>query len=213
MPNSPYTGIYKSGAHGLARLSNQQLEEVGSFVPQMAVKILLDGRPSVNWHVVHDPFQGQGDDGNFCKNPFSNVLSPPPQKGEPAGHVKAFIETVSSLPGGLKNQPESALNLPVYEHAGVNVNGSDVSGHMIAPYEMIWKPNPAVGWDLENANDYRVNLAEIPSGSLLYTVYARKTKNAKEEKIGKLITESEFASSKYGDEGIFYRHSHKRWQP
>jgi hypothetical protein len=178
----------------------------------MTVKILLNRRPSVNFHVIFNPFEGQGDDGNFFKHPFSNILPPPPP-GEPAGHVKTFIECVATLPGGPNNQPESAMNIPVWEQAAVNVNGTNVSGHVVGPYQLIFKPNPAVGWAPSDKNDFRVNLAKIPAGSLLYTVYARKTKDAAEEKIAQLITESEFVASTYGDEGLFFKHSRKRWHP
>ncbi|OQV18901.1 hypothetical protein BV898_06963 [Hypsibius exemplaris] len=210
-PTNPYTGLYQTGVHGLIRLSNQQLGNIG-FNPSMALKIPIDGKPSLNWQAMFNQSIGQGDDHNFFKNPFTNILPYAPSTMKPLPHVQAFMDSLTILPGGEADRPESIVNLPVYEHGAVHQNGSAVTGHVVSPYEIIFRPNKALGWAPEDRTDYRVHLSKLPPGSLLYTVVARRTVDAEEETIGEIITESEFVASHYGDYTLFFKHSRQRWQ-
>lgn len=50
-------------------------------------------------------------------------------------------------------------------------------------------------------------LNSIPAGSIVYDVYAIASPNACEVKIGSVKILSQFVSSKFGDENLFFRHN------
>jgi hypothetical protein len=49
-PNSSYTGLFKTGGMGIARLSLAK-QDYTNFIPGMAIKILIDGQRSQNFQV------------------------------------------------------------------------------------------------------------------------------------------------------------------
>ena len=53
--------------------------------------------------------------------------------------------------------------------------------------------------DPASTEDFRSLLANIPSGSLLYRMYGKATRNAKQIYIGSITTESAFVASEFGD--------------
>ncbi|OQV18156.1 hypothetical protein BV898_07745 [Hypsibius exemplaris] len=207
-----YTGVFKDGGRGLIRLSDQLWSEVGSFNPSLAVKILLDGRPSVNFHAIHKPNVGQGNDLNFFKNPLRTIVNG--SGGPVTPTAKSFACSLLLLPGGVNDRPESPGNMPLYEQAEVTAPGGKEVEKVVAPFEITFLPNPAMAWNGSETQDYRLKLALIPAESVLYTVLARRTPNATEhELIGQLVTRSRFVASQYGDEKLAFRHASKRWQP
>lgn len=211
-PGSPFTGVFKSGAHGLARLSDW-LRFPGLFHPLVSVKLLLDQKPSVNFVMGYDPLQGQDTSHNFFARTFRNIAKPslggPVNPGD--DHNACFLKTWANLPGDQDDKPATPYNMPVYQHASLNTDGTDVTC-VVAPFELIFQPNPAVASDPDDTTDFRVVLARIPAGTRLYRVFARRDALSEEEDIGELVTESEMVASKYGDEGLFIQHPTKRWR-
>ena len=61
--------------------------------------------------------------------------------------------------------------------------------------------------------DMRAASASIPAGTVLWTVSAKAAHAAPDEEaehLGKVVTTSEFVSSKYGDESLFFQHMQHR---
>lgn len=61
--------------------------------------------------------------------------------------------------------------------------------------------------------DMRAASASIPAGTVLWTVSAKATQETPDEEaehLGKVVTTSEFVSSKYGDESLFFQHMQHR---
>ncbi|OWA54103.1 hypothetical protein BV898_18520 [Hypsibius exemplaris] len=206
--NSTYTGIFKSGGIGLARLSLAK-EDYENYTPGMGLKILIDGQQSQNLQVMWS-VDGQGTNKNFFHNTFSNII-PPPQSFALKVLSKAFDGAIEMLPGTTQDRPESNHNLPLYEQASVTRDGQPVE-KVVAPYQVNFIPNPAAGWDPANTQDVRVNLNAIPEGTVLYTLTAKRTSTATEEVIGQLITKSPFVASAYEDATLFFQHAAKRWR-
>lgn len=76
-PTSPYSGIFKTGAVGIARMSLAlPFAHDGNFVPGLALKFLVDGQPSKNLTVM-ERFEGQGTNTNYFKSVFTNILPDP----------------------------------------------------------------------------------------------------------------------------------------
>lgn len=59
--------------------------------------------------------------------------------------------------------------------------------------------------------DMRTALAQVPSGTTLYSMYLMETpQDDVGEKIGTLVTESEMVASKFGDDDLFFKHMRTR---
>ena len=207
--NSRYSGIFKSGGVGLARLS--LAKQSGSFTPGMALKIFVNGEPSVNFQVMYS-LEGQGDDRNFFENKFSNVITLPTGFAlRLLGGV--FESAVKSLSSDPAERPESATHLPLLEAAQINADGIFMAtDSIVEPYQMIFTPNQEVKQLLSSEldQDMRLGLARIPHESVLYSVSLKATAHAEEEVIGQLVLKSSFVASEYGDTQLFFQHQSSR---
>ncbi len=191
--DTPFTGTFRSGAIGLARLSlagNPQA--LGSYTPGMALKFLLDGQASVNVAVMYS-LDGQGEDTNFFLHSFSNRI-PEPQSLM-LKTLKLWFQVFVSNP----------LVLNVDHFASLNVDGSLVETPVV-PYQLYFVPTMALQISNHSLNDFRADLAKIPAGSLLYVVMARRFAGDKAFEIGRLYTTSEMIASQYGDHQLFFQH-------
>ncbi|OWA54102.1 hypothetical protein BV898_18519 [Hypsibius exemplaris] len=206
--SSTYTGVFKSGGIGLARLSLAK-EDYQEYTPGMGLKILIDGQRSQNFQVMWS-VDGQGTNKNFFHHTFTNII-PPAQSFTLRMISAAFTKAIALLPGSPEDHPESDINLGLYEQASVTSDGQTVED-VKAPYQVNFIPNPRAGWDSANSRDVRVNLNDIPQGTVLYTVTAKRTATAPEHVIGQLVTTSPFVASAYQDEKLFFQHAGKRWR-
>lgn len=207
---SSFTGVFKSGGIGLFRASLAS-DPRKAFVPGFAYKILVDGRASVNLFALNST-TGQRNNTNFFALSKSNIIVQA-SSGDPGiiNAAKAFAAAVRRLPGGPDDKPVSSVNLPMYEAASIESSGKRVE-KVVAPFKVNYIPNPSAGWDPASTEDFRVHLANIAEGTVLYTVEGMRTLNGTAEKIGKLVTRSPFFGSHYGDETLFFEHPSKRWK-
>ena len=188
------SGIFKTGALGLARLSLAGNPHAArSYIPGMGLKLLIDGHPSVNLQVMHK-VTGQGKDQNFFKENFSNVIPDPP-----------FFMWLFAMAFATVKNPPTVLSV---NHLGViRRDGTTVAVEEIIPvYQIVMMPNHTLDFDPQTSNDFREELAKIKENSVLYNLYIRHTKNDELVKIGSLVTRSKFISSAYGDERLFFQH-------
>lgn len=175
----PYDGVLKDGTAGLARLSLAGDPDIlGSYTPGMAVKFLQDGEPSLNLHVMKS-LSGQGQNQNFFKETFSNILPEAP----------FYLRFLALAFAHVKNPPTEL----------------EVS-HIAPVYQILFKPNHEYNIDPNTQEDFRVELSRIPKNSRLYDVFVRRTKSSNLEQVGSLFTRSRFIASKYGDEKLFFQH-------
>lgn len=202
-PSSPFTGIFQTGGHGIVRLSIAK--QKSPFTPGMALKILIDENPSLNFHVMNS-LDGQ-DSTNFFEREFSNVILPP-SFGNPAQLLEApFQRAVDRLQ---PNGPESPINLPLFQAASQERSGRLVQAPVV-PYQIIFTPSRDIPLNEKDYElNYRVYLAQIPAGTILYTVNLKLNKNDKPVTVGKLVLKSQFVASKYEDETLFFQHTNLR---
>lgn len=193
-PDVQMSGIFETGAIGLARLSLAGNPHAArSYIPGMGLKLLIDGNPSVNLQVMHS-LMGQGKDQNFFKENFSNIIPDPP----------FFLWLFAKAFATAKNPP-TVLNV---DHLSlIQRDGAPVEeDRIISVYQIILVPNHELYIDSKTPNDFREELAKIKENSLLYSLYIRHTKKGELVKIGSLVTRSRFISSAYGDERLFFQH-------
>jgi hypothetical protein len=208
--DSPYTGIFQSGGLALLRASTPiHGQSNHSISPTLALKILIDGQESQNL-VLANLRTGQSQDGNFFASSLFNIR---PATESPSPIDEAFQASLELLPGSKADKPESALNMGLFEQAAVSANGQKVMAiNIVTPYMVTLTPNAALGWEALDGTDYRLKLANIAEGSLLYNVSARQTMDGEDQVIGQLISTSAFIASVYGDEHLFFNHARKPWK-
>lgn len=187
----PFTGIYKSGAIGFARLSLGMPASVTSYVPGMAIKFLIDKHPSLNLHVMN-ALEGQEWNWNFFAKPFSNKIA------HPSSWVLLAIEVIFQW------THDPANELPLWRLAAVDQNG-EATGIPVYPEQIYFIPAAEVN-DLipeHSREDFRISLSQVAFGPL-YEVYG--VYQGKEHHIGTLMLESKLLASLYGDKVMFFQH-------
>ena len=127
--------------------------------------------------------------------------------------TKVFQAALYLLSANWMNRPENPNNMPLYEHASVRVDGSAVNkGKVVAPWKIDFVPNKVLSWDPSTEKDFRWHLAnDVPTGSVLYDVVLYRTRESAGQHVGRLITDSPFVASMYGDERLYMRHASNRW--
>lgn len=204
-----YTGIFRSGAPCMiGRFSLATKPTATTSIPGLALKIFIDGdQPSINLHLMHS-LDGQAGQNYFAQT-FSNILPPP--EGF-AGRLIASLFARSAVLFGAKDPNPGRLTL---EHlAGTLPNGHRIPA-LKAPYQLLLKPTPqahALIQDASAKGDFRLKLAELPVGQVLYDIYTLDegdpTENAKF--LGQLILASQVVPSRYGDENLYFQHHMER---
>lgn len=201
--SSKYTGVFSPGNKaGISRISRAILDDK-MFVPGMATKILIDGKPSVNLFSMNG-IDGQGKDKNIFKLPFTNFIPDPAGVAQKLLASK-FREASDDLPGGVCDRPLTESKMPLLGAASQNVSGT-VIAKPNAPLVWHLTPNTALGWDGSDPTDYRLQLAKIAVDSVLYTVAVSTTEGGPKETIGKLVLKSNFVASDYEDSTLFFKH-------
>jgi hypothetical protein len=216
-----YTGVLAPGTvtRGVTRFSLAGDPNLIGFTPGMALKFLIDGRPSVNV-VAMDSLMGQGRDRNFFSRAFANGVPDPRTEvawWDVVNKVKAkAIALVSGtlFRAALAQGPEA----PDPNHLGVdhlaawNPDGTNVPLEARDyPNDVVFEPSAELvdAWDADfsPSDDYRDVLAAIVTpGTVLYTVHAAREGRAL-ERIGELRATSTFVASKWGDFRLFFRHN------
>lgn len=192
-PKASSSGLLKSGAIGIARLSLAGNPNLMGYTPGMGLKLLVDGKPSVNLHVMNS-LSGQNNDQNFFALEFSNILPKPP----------FYLSLLAQAFTRVKSPP---TELNINGITQVNSSGEVVESENIKNvYQIVFRPNPELAIASDTQRDFREELAEIPSGSTLYSVFTRRHESSDLKKVGYLVTRSEFVASRYGDEKLFFQH-------
>jgi hypothetical protein len=188
--NTPYEGLFKSGAIGIARASLAAPEGSFSFTPGIALKFLVDGKQSLNIFAM-DSLDGQGKNRNYFAKTFSNELHFPKN---PALKLlaRAFDKAVKKL-----GRDRTPMYLPL-THLGQG--GLTPAVIKLVPAEVSFPNNSKL--------DLRDMLSTIKAGTVIYKVFVSEARRPDHfwVELGEIVTESEFIPSRYGDEKLFFQH-------
>jgi hypothetical protein len=205
-----YTGLFQGAECSLLRLS-LTFKPAGrkAVAPGLALKILRDGVPSANVSALVS-LEGQGKDFNFLANPLSNIV--PIGTGFGLKQVHKIFKKLSPF-------PEELLAVDV---ARVDSHGVPAET-IVAPRQLFFVPERELGFS-STEHDVREDLLAIPAGTTLYQLralpsdrhadfdYSEYTAEkaaeflAESEHVADIVTSSEFVASRFGDEGIFFKH-------
>ena len=210
--NHPYTGVFKGGQHGIGRFTSGMPVDTKTptLWPGISVKFMRDGIDSANAVIMYG-IHGQNDL-NFFANSWSNHVLP--------------VMTPDAIPGGIafKTSTEYIHNMGLSNFASFDEEG-EAEKDVVFP----WRIRFGQTGEFHSPSDtydrpYTTYLREIPAGSHLFNIYAMDVPpelGGTEMLIGKLYSESEFVTSHWGDEHLFFRHQrmdddlkyHPEWEP
>lgn len=210
-PDTPFTGLFKGADYGLLRCSLTGDPADRGFAPGLAIKFLVDGKPSENFSALVS-LTGQGNNYNFFANEFSNIVPVVHQIGPKL--INFIFRRVSRYPTKLSLQ---------------DLSKTDQQGKIQPipryPAQIFLMPNPAVQFPESPPHDFRDDLVTIAPGTQLFSVYATDSVSGEENTpdelnrpgtrqnaqwIGSIETTSEFVCSAYGDSQLFFRHQRFR---
>jgi len=204
LENNPYTGIFRGSQNAFIRFSvAKQLDTskttaagaLGNFAPGIALKFLRDGVASANLVAMFST-SGQSSWNPF-KNDFTNSFS---LDANPDVLQKALAAKFSSVTNSVATV--GLLDLASYDEKGNSIKEPRF------PFKLIFRPTAQVNklFPDDYSDSYTNQLKTIPSGTTVYEVYAIDQPGCNETKIGAIRINSNFKTSRFGDEQMFFRH-------
>lgn len=202
-PDTPFTGLFRGADFGLMRLSLTGDPAARGFAPGVAMKFLIDQRPSANFSALVS-LEGQGNNYNFFAHEFSNIVPVVNRIGPKL--INLIFRRTSRFPTKLDLE-----NLSQFQQNGT---AESAPKH---PLQIFLVPNPQVQFPESPPRDFRQDLATIPAGTTLFSVYGIVAEKLDQDSsnlqnrqqaqlIGQITTTSEFVASAYGDSRLFFRH-------
>lgn len=192
-PDNPAGGVL-NGAPALVRLSISGHPEKGGFSPSMTLKLLIDGFPSVNLHLMTS-IDGQPDDHDFFRDPLTNILPAP---------VSAAGKLSAPLLARIIGQ-RNPFRMDV-DHLAFRDRSGAISYDPKPPYQVVFRPRLS---PLRTTGDFRAALTMIPAGAELYEAWVRYAPGGDLTRAGAVVTTTEFIASEFGDRVLHFHH--RRW--
>lgn len=199
-PGAPaYTGLWKTGAVGLVRLS--LADDLDPYIPGVGLKLLVDGGPSAN--VLAIP--------NFAHQKSSDFFLRAPTNVLPGTAGLGFL---GKLQIGLfiriqKRAVPHPLILSLERLGAVERSGAAVEAPR-SPHQIEFRPGD-VHLPADSQEDFRALLAaQVPAGTVIYRVFGRD-QGGEWAYLGAVRTESAFVASAYGDKELHF--VHHEWFP
>jgi len=207
-----FTGDFKGNECGLIRLSLTYKPEKRGVAPGLALKFFKDNQLKTSNFSALTSLDSQGQDYNFFKKPFSNVVPLSDKIG--AKIVNKIFALYAKFPN----------YIGVTDLAKIKSDGL-VESKPHSPVQLFLVPNKELETPALPKRDFRIDLMKIPAGTKLFDVYALsleslggtswvKKYNPSQEKehlknavhVGTLETQSEFLASEFGDTQLFFKH-------
>jgi hypothetical protein len=205
VPNHKYTGLLSSGAkNALLRLSAAKEYDVtkssstgayNNFAPGFGLKFLVDNGISQNLVAMFDTM-GQAS-WNYFKNTFTNNF----RINQNPDLANKMIAT------SFARETNWISGVGLLDIASITENGT-INNNPKYPFRLDFVPNPQLTkmFKDEYTEDYKKIISRIPSGTLIYTVFVIDEPGCEGEKIGELVSQSEFTTSLFSDRLLFFRH-------
>jgi hypothetical protein len=190
-PGHPFTGFYSEGGIGLARLSLAASE--AEYSPGIALKLLVDGKPSVNVFAIPS-LEPQSSRDFFLRTPTNHF---PVGDGFVVKQVNGILEREAGV---------AAANRVRVDHlAAIGPSGQPVTSPN-GPDQIEFRP-AQVHFDPNTTRDFRMELADIPPGTVIYEVWGRSASTGDSYvPLGSVRTTSPFVASRFGDEELSFQH-------
>ena len=184
--------------NGLIRLSLTDVPKDNTYKPGIAIKVLIDEKASSNVSLLVnlDGFSS----GNIFSETFSNIVPPPESTKGKVG--VALFRLRSKYPTAIKVDSFSSTN-----QMGDKINNEKTVK------QIYFVPSTRLKNNLNFEGDPRSYVTDLPISTTLFHVYGRldggfeySPRQNVHEYLGELILDSEFVSSSFGDNNLFFNH-------
>ncbi len=203
--NPLFTGMLKSGNNNcFLRFSTAKKfnpakssakEAFSNFVPSMALKCLIDKKPSVNLMAMVD-ITGQ-ESWNFFKNPLkSNFDAKTPSDMAVKLLINSF-KKISDFPSAV-----GISDFTKFDEQG------NIENEPVYPFYLEFAPveeNQKLFEDYYTKDWKDIIIKGVDEGKVIYNIIAHRI-GCLPEKIGELVTASKFTTSFFSDRKLFFRH-------
>lgn len=203
-PSNPYTGIFQGASNVLIRLSSAKKPDFSkttaagaddNLTPGMSLKFLRDGLPSANLLAMY------GVNGfpswNFFFKDFSNHI--PNANGIPLKLLSCkFAQATKYITEiGMKDMAQ-------FDEKGREIAEDEAN----FPWKLIFRPTAEAKKLFPDnfESEYTDQLKRIPIGTVIYDVLAVANPDAEPVKIGGLRSRTQFITSQWADENLFFQH-------
>ena len=191
----PFTGLFATGGVGFVRAS--LAVGMPNYSPAVALKFLLDGPHASENLLLHQSLDTQASRDFFERAPTNHTLTP-----------STFPNTLMTpLLRFWLSRISSPIEIQRLDHLAAVTNNGTVVERPVAPGLVYLYAADEVHNDPASTEDFRALLADIPSGSLLYRMYGKATRSARQVYMGSITTESAFVASEFGDRILAFRHA------
>jgi hypothetical protein len=188
------TGIFESGAVGIARLSLTRGQ--AQFAPSVAFKFLVDGDHISENLLLDQSIEAQSSLDFFERAPTNWTINPMRQP------IKTFWPIAVKWLSTISNPMFQSV-----EHlAAIKSDGTKVE-KPVYPQTVFLYGEDSHHTDPSLADDFRVELSKIKPGTRLYRMYGRMTAESEQIYLGHMTTESPFVASAFGDRILALRHT------
>lgn len=192
-----FTGFLETGGVGLIRFS----DALGGpeFVPTLALKIPVDGKPSLNFFA--NPGERRSPkDRDFLSKMFSNGTPAP--KGALATLLAGRFEAGAASLGATRVY---ANYLPLHHLAGAHVDGSEV-GSPVVPDRLELRATAEAHAAYAEGVDFRLGLAALEPGTRVFEISVAERIDAEAVPLGHLTLDTRPVASSFGDDRLFFQH-------
>lgn len=206
-----YTGLFKTGATGIARFSLALPPTEKSITPGAAFKFWVKEKPSAN--IMAMPGLGGQPERNIFERVYLTDLPKPDVTDKSFVETKklefledAFVESLEYV----NQKGGNPRSLKLDHLAKWTDDGQEVS-EPDAPYSLMFLPTEAAKNLMAKAtvnDDFRATLEGQGNGITLFEVCALSTKGENIWfVIGEIVAESNFVNSRFGDKELFFKHN------
>lgn len=193
----PFTGMLEKGGEAIVRFSDAK--GGGNFLPSLAFKFFIDGRASTNVLVLPSEYREKGDIRCFSST-YCNA-TPPAKELDTKLVQNRFQATAKAL----EATRLYAVYLPLHDFASIRADGTKPESPVV-PDRIEFVPTDDVKKACPELPEFRKAMAAIPSGTVLFKVFAAPKIDAPLQPIGEVRQESPWVASAYGDTRLFFQH-------
>ena len=198
---SKFTGLLapspEGGAIGLIRMSLvAKVFRDAAYTPALSLKLLIDAKPSADVLAMNHTV-GQGRDFNLFSNTMTNDLT----------HTHEELRTAQRLMSVLFRRVSRSPRRMVTTHLAAQTQDGSAVVTPVAPDRLVFTPTPEAKavFDGKAGVDFRLVLADLDPGTVLYTVSG--VTGSEVEPVGTVSTSTRFVASEGGDR-LFFQHVH-----
>jgi hypothetical protein len=197
-----YTGFFETGGIGIARLTI--VMDVRWYMPGMSIKFFVDRCPSESL-MLGPSLDPQNPNKDYFAFAHTNRMPVPRRLPFAPAWSSGFADWhMGAISDPLANELD---NLALTNQQGERI------GLYKTPYQIFLEPTPDVHIDPDSDADFRMELGRFQTGTILYNITAKETKESEPVYLGYVQTESDLITSRFADRVFAQRHRTLPYKP